>query len=268
MTPTPTRRIAGQTFKVDEHGRTVIPPLAGADDDAAEAAAAAEKEKADKDAADAKAAADKAEADKAAADKAAAEKEKGLTPADRAALEAVVQKERAATKTAEKAAREAQAKLDKIEADSLSETEKLKKQAEDGAKAAVTATTKLRQANLITALADKGLAGGKAKAAARLLDGVEYDDEDEPTNLDVALDAAKASYGEDMFAAGEPTKPKPGGTANGGDGGNDAKVELTADELEAAKATGTTPERYAAMKGVSTLADFTAAEKRLSAAEK
>lgn len=242
-----------------ETGR-FIPLIAGADDDAEAAAkATAEKEAAEKAAAD-EAAKKKAEEDAAA--KAAEEK---LGDAGKAALDA----ERKAKREAEKRAKDAEAKLKALEDEKLSDTEKLKKQAEEGVKAAATATEKLRQANLITALADKGLTGGKAKAAARLLDSVEYDDADEPTNLDAALDAGKAVYGEEMFAAGEPPKPKPGGSTNGGDGGSkDEKPELTADELEAAKATGTSPERYAAMKNVTTLDEYQAAQKALKAAEK
>ena len=147
------------------------------------------------------AAAAKAAEEKAAADLAAAKKDETFTAADRAALQAVVDKERKDRRDADKRAKDAQEKLDAIEAASLSETEKLKKQAEEGKQAAVTATDKLRRANLITALADKGLAGAKAKAAVRLLDDVQYDDADEPTNLDGAITAATAVYGEDVFKA-------------------------------------------------------------------
>ncbi len=190
MTPNPpTITLAGLKFRVGSDGQPIIPPLCGADD---EAKAAAEKEAAEKAAADAKAAEEKA---------ANAAAGKGLTPEDRAALEAVVAKERAATKAAEKAARDAQKKLDDIEAAALTENEKLKKEAEDGKALATSATEKLRRANLLSALADEGLTGAKAKAAVRLLDGVEFTDTDEPKNLKDAMKAASAEYGEDVFKA-------------------------------------------------------------------
>lgn len=120
-----------------------------------------------------------------------------LGQAGKAALE----KERQARKAAEKQAKEAQKRLDAIEAEKLSETERLKKDADEGKALAATATGKLRRASLITALSEEGLTGGRAKAAARLLDGVEFDADDEPTNLKDALKAAKAIYGADLFDA-------------------------------------------------------------------
>jgi colicin import membrane protein len=165
------------------------------DTDPAAEAAKAEQEAAAKKAADEKKAAEQAEKDK-------------LGEAGHRALEAerAARKEAdTARKTAEKAARDAQAKLDKLEEDKLSETEKLKKQAEDGQALAAKATEKLRRAHLLMALAEEGLTGGKAKAAARLLDSVEYDDADEPQNLKDAITAATAEYGEDLFKGATPT---------------------------------------------------------------
>jgi hypothetical protein len=166
-------------------------------------------------------------------------KDEPLGESGKAALEA----ERTARKAAEKTAREAQKKLDAAEAEKLSETEKLKKEAEDGKALAATATDKLRLANLRDALADKGFAGAKAKAVVRLLDGVEYDDGDEPTNLDAVLKTAEKEYGE-LVKPGKPAAPDidPGG------GGGGKAPALTADELAAAKAAGMTPEEYANYK--------------------
>jgi hypothetical protein len=162
---------------------------------------AAAKKAAEDQAAATKEAADKAAADAEAAKK--AEAEKGLGDAGKAALDA----ERKRARDAEKALKDAQAKLDEIEKSKLSETDKLKKDAEEGKQLAATATQKLRKANLILALADEGLTGGKAKAAARLLDTVDYDDNDEPTNLKDAITAATAEYGEDMFKGATPPPP-------------------------------------------------------------
>lgn len=203
-------------------------------DEEADAAAAAAKEAEEKAAADA-AAAKEAE-EKAAKDAAA------LGDAGKAALAA----ERKARKDAEKAAREAQAKLKEREDADLSETEKLKKQVEEANGKVSSATEKLRRANLLTALGDAGLVGARAKAAVRLLD-VEFDDDDEPTNLKDAIKAATAEYGEDMFKAAT-AKKKPGGS-DAGDGNEDREgPTLTADELAAAKAAGMTPEQYEAFK--------------------
>jgi hypothetical protein len=101
-----------------------------------------------------------------------------------------------------------------------------------------------REAKLISALADLGVVGAKAKAAARLLDGVEYDADHEPTNLDGALAKAKAAYGDALFT----------------------NASLTAGELEAAKAAGKTPEEYDALKGIRNLDDWNAMQDRKRAA--
>jgi hypothetical protein len=116
----------------------------------------------------------------------------------KAALDA----ERKARSDAEKRAKAAEKRAGELEKAQLSETDRLKKEAEEAKGLVSSATDKLRRANLLTALADKGLEGAKAKAAARLLDGVEFNDDDEPTNLDAALTAAKAEFGDQLFEAG------------------------------------------------------------------
>lgn len=160
---------------------------------------------------DAQAAADKAAQDAAAAAKAAetnaATTETETTTddefkdADKAALTSVVEKERKARRDAEKAAKDAQKQLDDIAAEKLSEAEKLQKRADEAEAKVSKATDKLRKANLLTALGDLGLSGAKAKAAARLLDTVEFNEDDEPTNLAAAVKTASAEYGEDTFKA-------------------------------------------------------------------
>ena len=120
--------------------------------------------------------------------------------------------------------REAQKKVEDLEAAGLTEAEKLKKDAEEGVKRGESGTAKLRSANILLALAeDHGLSGGRAKAAAKLLDGVEFNDDDEPKNLKDALEAAAKVYGEDVFAPAEerrpPTIPRgPQGGASGAGG--------------------------------------------------
>lgn len=157
---------------------------------------------------------------------------------------AALDKERADRKAEKKRADALQARLDALEADKLSDTEKLQKRADDAESKVTAATEKLRRAHLLTALADKGLAGTKAQAAAKLIDGVDYDDDDQPKNLDDAITAATALYGEDMFKGFKPKAPR----LNGGDGGTDDgdKPSLTAEQLDMAKAMNLTPEEYLA----------------------
>lgn len=103
------------------------------------------------------------------------------------------------------------------------------------------ATERIREANLRDALAEKGVRGKAAKTAIKLLD-VDYDDDDEPIDLDDAIAAAREEHGKDVIRR----RRKPGKTG-GRDGGKEkkgAKPDLTADELDAAKAFGMTPEEY------------------------
>jgi hypothetical protein len=124
----------------------------------------------------------------------------GLGEAGKRALAA----EREARKAAEKEAAETKRRLDALERQNESEADKLKREAEEGRTLAATATQTLRQANLLTALADKGLTGAKAKAAAKLVEGVDFDASNEPTNLDDRIAAAKATYGDEVFAGATP----------------------------------------------------------------
>lgn len=156
--------------------------------------------------------------------------------------EAALKAERKLRQAAEKTARETRARLDALEAEKLSDTEKLQRRADDAEAALADARRLVRDANLTQALAAAGVA--HPKAAARLLDGVVFDDAShEPTNLDDALKAAKASYGDEMFKAARtpPANVNPGG---GGGGGGDGPV-LTAEELAAAKGQGMTPDEWA-----------------------
>lgn len=117
-------------------------------------------------------------------------------------------------------------KLEEIEQANASEAEKAAKRAEQAEAKVSAATDKLRRANLLAALAEKELTGAKGKAAAKLLDTVEFGDDDEPTNLDDAITAAKAEYGEDVFKAAP--NGRPAGDGDGGKGGS----TLTRDEIK------------------------------------
>lgn len=126
-------------------------------------------------------------------------------------------------------------------------------------------TAKLRRSNLRAALAESTVQTDKVKAALNLidLDDVEYDEDDEPTNLDDVLETAFETY---PFLKGN--KPK-APNVNGRDGKGNKTPKLTADELDAAKQAGKTPEEWEALKGVESLADWRALQdKRQKAAAK
>jgi hypothetical protein len=131
-------------------------------------------------------------------------------PEDKAGLEAL-RTEREARTAAEREARAKDRRIEELEREKLSETEQLKADAERGRTLAETATGRLREANLLIALQGEGIVGPKAKAAVRLLDKVEYDEAEEPTNLKNALKAAKALYGDDLFVVAAPASDD-GGT--------------------------------------------------------
>jgi hypothetical protein len=107
-------------------------------------------------------------------------------------------------------------------------------------------TAKLQRANLISALQEAGYTGKRAKTVARLLDDVEYDDDDEPVDLKDRIEEAEEAYGKE--AVRKSSRSKPGGTDGGGGGGDGERPSLTADELEAAKAMGMSAKEYALYK--------------------
>jgi len=156
---------------------------------------------------------------------------------------AALDKERQKARELEKQLKAEQKARKALEDEKLSETERLKKEAEEGQSKAATATDKLRKANLITALADHGITGANAKAAAKLLDAVEYDDEDEPTNLEDAIRAATEEYGPALFKGARRRAPATDGGA-GGSGSGDGP-SLTAEQQQMARAFGMSDEEYA-----------------------
>jgi phage I-like protein len=96
-----------------------------------------------------------------------------------------------------------------------------------------------------------------AEAAVKLLDRstLELDEEGNPKNVEAALrDLIKERP---YLAPKAPTNVTPSGGTNAASGTAPGPTpRLTAEELEAAKLTGTDPARYAAMKGVKTLDDY------------
>jgi hypothetical protein len=217
---------------------------------------AEEKAQAEKEAADAKAAADKAKADEEAAAKKKAEEEAKLGDAGKAALDS----ERKARREADKRAKEAQDKLDAIEAEKLSETEKAAKRATEAEAKLTDATDRLRRANLIAELSKPEHGIVSAAAAAKLIEGVEYSDDGEPTNvgdlLPSFLEANAFLKGEQQQTQTTQTQTLPFG---GGAQPNTQTVDLTEDELLAAKSFGMTPEEYAKNKDPQAAAQAAAA---------
>lgn len=97
-----------------------------------------------------------------------------------------------------------------------------------------------------------GLADYRDALALIPADQIERGKDGKPTNLEALF---RALLAEKPYLAKTGTPPPPSTGASAGTSGGPAP-RLTADELDAAKRTGTSPERYAAMKNVKTLADY------------
>lgn len=173
---------------------------------------------------------------------------------------------RDAERKAKDAAREAKEKADKWEEherNQLSEQERAEAEAKELREKADIADRKLKSANLIAELAKPELGLVNAKAAAKLIDGVEYDDEGEPTNLGTPDDEDSLLgkfLAENSYLRGKAEKPPPPSTdaREGADPGG-KQPDLTAEELEAAKRAGMEPEEYAVFKRGGSLAELQAA---------
>lgn len=159
--------------------------------------------------------------------------------------EAALASERAARRRAEREAREAKAALRRREDADLTETERLKKEAEEGRARGEAATAKLRKATLLAELTkdEHGIADARAATALAIADGLfEFDDDDEPTNAERAVEQLLAAYPVLRGKKGKKAPTVDGGAGGGGGGGD--TPDLTADELAAARACGMTPEEY------------------------
>ena len=157
---------------------------------------------------------------------------------------------------------ELEAKLQAIEDAEKTELEKAQaKLAEHEAKVA-TANQRLQRANLIVELSKPEHGLVNAAAAAKLLDGVEYDDDGAPTNLTEIL---PAFLEENAFLKGEPGKPKPPNLNGGGGGGDEKPPPLTADELAWAAKLDMTAEEYAAYKAGPVMTEADAQKLRTAA---
>lgn len=182
-------------------------------------------------------------------------------PFDQARLERDLEKARDDAKKAKERAKDAEekaGKYDELTEQQKSDLQKAEDRASEAEKKAGDADAKLRRANLVAALSDPSLGIVNARAAAKLIEGVEYDDDGEPTNLGStdAEDSLIAKFlGENEYLRGKATKPKPPST-DASEGDDKTPPELTAQELEVAKASDMTPEEYAAFKGGGSLADL------------
>lgn len=153
------------------------------------------------------------------------------------------------------------AKLDEIERAQLSEQEQAELRAREAEDKATKAERTLRKANLISALNHPDLNLVDARAAAKLIEGVEYDDDGEPSNLgrlDEADSLIAKFLAEHPYLRGERAKPTPPPT-DAREGGDRRTPQLSAEEIAAAERAGMSHEEYAAYKGGATLADLEAA---------
>lgn len=220
----------------------------------------------------------KAEADKKAEEEAAAKaaetdppKGKDGTPFDPDRAQRAIDAARAAETKAKAEAKEAKdkaKKFDELTEAQKSDLEKAQDRAEKAEEKANKADSKLKRANLIAALTDPKNGIVNARAAAKLIEGVEFDDEGEPANLGSPEDedSLLAKFlTENEYLRGTPAKPKPPNLdGKEGTGAEEPEPELNAEELAAAKAADMTPEEYAAYKKGGSLADLTAAGVELS----
>ena len=166
-----------------------------------------------------------------------------------------------ALKAENKSLKEKADRLDALEAEKLSEQEKAAKRADEAERKAAAADAKLQRANLIAALADPDLGIVNARAAAKLIEGVEYDDDGEPTNLGTVdeEDSLIATFlSQNGFLRGTPSKPA-APTLNGGETQEKPNPNLTAAEATAAEQYGMSPEEYAVFKNGGSLKDLQAA---------
>lgn len=129
-------------------------------------------------------------------------------PEDQAGLRAL-NAERDARAQAERELKAERTRREELERAQESELERYKREAEEGRTVAVTATKAIQENRTLTALTSKGMIGPKAQAAYRLLDGLEFDSDLNPVNLDARLEAAKAVYGPEIFTVEAPPTPTP-----------------------------------------------------------
>lgn len=109
------------------------------------------------------------------------------------------------------------AKADEYEAANASEVEKAQKAAQEASDKLAKRTENARRANLVASLAARDDVGpARARAAAKLIEGVDYDDDtDEPKNLDERVTSLLAEH-EFLKASGQPAGDADGGKGKSG----------------------------------------------------
>ncbi len=176
----------------------------------------------------------------------------GPTQADIDKLTEALRKEREKSGDLDKQVKELKPKADahdQLTAEQQTELEKAQSELEKSNDRNAQLQAQIREANLASALADQkyGLASPQLASLAIKNAGIEFDDANQPKDLD---DAVKRAVEANPLLEGTAPKPKAPKT-NGGDGaggGKETEVELTSDELAAAQAADMTPEEYATYK--------------------
>ncbi len=187
-------------------------------------------------------------------------------PFDKDRAMALITKLREEVKDAKAAGKEAgelKRRLDEIEAAQLTEQQKLERRAEEAEARLAAADLRVRTANLVSELSKPEHGIVNAQAAAKLLDGVEFDDTGNPSNLTDLLPPFLES---NAFLKGAYTPPPAPNVNPGAGAAPGPPPALTADELEAAKAMNMTAEEYVAFKPTGgrtsvSIEDFRAIEK-------
>lgn len=166
---------------------------------------------------------------------------------DRAmALIAKLREEAKDSKAAAKERDALAAKLKEREDADLSEQELVAKEREEAIAERDALRTRTREDAVKLAVfgvqQDKGLADAELALAALDRTKIEFDDQGQPTNVDVLIDDLLERK---PLLKGTPPPPRvPSSDGGGGTGGGSAP-DLTAEQLEAARATGMSPEDYA-----------------------
>lgn len=182
------------------------------------------------------------------------------TPFDAERAQRTIETLRAEIKQAKVASKERDelaARLKEHEDAQKSELDKAKDAEREAHDRVKNATEKLRNANLKGALYDKAVEHGigSPSLALKALDRkkIEWDDDDEPSNLDEVL---VALLEEEPLLKASPKK-KTVSTDAGGGSGSGEPPSLTQDELEAARLLGyTNPADYAADKELKDINDW------------
>jgi len=176
---------------------------------------------------------------------------------------ATIRKQREEVKTYKAQAKEAEAlrnRLQQIEDADKTESQRLTDQVADYQQREQTWAAEKKDTSLRLAVSERaqelGITSPRLAVAALKMDGttIEWDNEDNPTNLD---DVLAELIEREPGLKGTPAPPRKPAT-NAGDGGKEGPPPaLTAEELEAAVRFGKTPEQYAALKDVKSFDDWT-----------